>query len=115
MSGSEIHRGKLVPMSLKGVTLEERARDACRVLGYQWDDMYESWVECLRDEGYRHVYVRGDIIYEIQDTHLDEVDGFVEGTRNDDGSYDYYINYYNGGTSFTEVMDEVIVKANKGE
>lgn len=113
MSEMEAHKGKLVPMNLKGDTLEERAEDACRILGYKKSKYHDSWVECLDDEGYRTAHIRDNVIYEIKDTEL-EIGGFVEGTRNEDGSYDYYLNYYNDWiASFSEVLDEVIVKANK--
>ncbi len=112
MSEMETHRGKLVPMILAGVTLEENAKNACVKLGLKRDDYHKSWLECLNDEGYRKVLVRGGIIYEIQDTEL-ESSGFVEGTINDDGSYDYFVSYYNGGASLNEVLESAVKKAEK--
>ena len=112
MSETETHRGKLVPMSLKGATLEERAKDACQRFGYERTDYHDTWLECLEDEGYRHLHVRGDIIYEAKDTRLEDYE-FVEGTKNDDGSYDYFFAYYNGGASFDEMLDTMMKKADK--
>ena len=107
MSTTEAHKGKLMPMILRGVSLEERCRAACSVLGFVKNKYHSSYEECLRDEGYRKVYIRNQIIYEVQDTELDP-SGFSEAETNEDGSIDYMILYYNGGASFDEVIDEAI-------
>jgi len=111
MSEMETHKGTLVPMSLKGATLEERAQDACRLLGYKLDD-YDSWVEVLQDRGYRSAYIRGDTIYEIQDQEVDPY-GFVEATKHPDGRIEYFMSWYNGGASMSEVLDDAVAKAEK--
>ena len=110
----ETHRGKLVPMVLNGVTLEERCEDACKRLGFKKADYHDTWEEAIGDEGYKKVYVDSDeaIIYEIQDKEVDSY-GFVEGSKNDDGSIDYFISWYNGGASMDEVLDDVFEKVNK--
>ena len=112
MSEMETHKGKLVPMVLNGVTLEERCEDACKRFGFEKESWHDTWEECLDDEGYRKVYVSNDIIYEIQDKEVDSY-GFVEGSKNDDGSIDYFLSYYNGGASLNEVLDSAVDKANE--
>lgn len=106
MSETEIHRGKLVPMILSGVTMEERAKDACEKLEYDPCD-HGSWMDCLREQGYRKVYVHNDIIYKVDDEQLDPY-GFTLATKNDDQSIDYFISYYNGGAGFDEVIDSAM-------
>ena len=106
MSEMETHKGKLVPMMLNGVTMEERAQHACNILGYE-NDCYDSWMECLEDNGCGSVFVRGDIIYKVEDEELDPY-GFAEATLNEDGTIDYFLHWYNGGGGFEEVLDAAI-------
>ena len=104
MSETEVHRGKLVPMILNGVTVEERAKDACEKLGFELQDFHTSHLDCLRDEGYRKVYRHNGVTYRIEDEQLDPY-GFTEASKNKDGSIDYFISYFNGGAGFDEVID----------
>ena len=71
MSETEIHRGKLVPMVLNGVTKEERAKDACEKLGFELKNFHTSFLDCLRDEGYRKVYQQDGVTYKIEDEPID--------------------------------------------
>lgn len=117
MSEMEAHKGKLVPITnLPGPTPEDNAREICSRLGIEKDeDWYNTWMEALDDDDQNRVFydARRDIWYEVQDKEL-EIGGFIEATRNEDGSYDYYVNYYNGGAGFGEVMQAAIKKADKG-
>ncbi len=107
MSDMEAHKGKLVPMDLTGNSLDELAENACMQLGLGEPDDNETWVEHLRDKGYRKIYIHGDIIYLIQNTELDAF-GFTEADKNSDGSINYVMFYYNGGASFDEALDGAV-------
>ena len=109
MSDVETHRGKLIPLSLEGDTLEEQAKDACRHFGFNRESYHESWLACLNDEGYKRACVIDNVIYKVEDTELDPY-GFAFANKNEDGTIDYFINYYNGGASFNEVLDDAIKK-----
>ena len=106
----ETHKGKLVPITNAGDTLEEQAKEICSRLGLERDEYHDTWLDCLKDEGYRKVYINGDTIYEIRDTELESY-GFVEGSLNGDGSIDYFISWYNGGAGMDEVLDEAVKQA----
>ena len=113
MSQTETHKGRLVPMNLLGPTLEDKARQACCALGLKREETYhDSWVEALEDEGYKKVIIHNDTIYRIEDTEV-EPNGFVEGSKNEDGTYEYFVSYYNGGASLSEVLESAIAKAEK--
>lgn len=107
MSDMETHKGKLIPICNFGDTLEERAEAACNQFGFQKAEWHDSWLECLRDEGYRKVYIHNGVVYEVHDEELDSC-GFAEATENEDGSIDYFISYYNGGAGFDEVLNAAI-------
>jgi len=114
MSEMEACKGKLKPMMLRGVTMEERAEDACKQLEYAREDYHSSWLEVLRDEGYKKVYIRDDIIYKVHNTDLDAY-GFSEASKNDDASIDYIQLWHNGGAGFDEVLDEAINRIGKND
>jgi hypothetical protein len=108
MSEMETHKGKLVPLVCTGCTLEERAEDVCGLLGFEKSEYHSTWVECLEEEGYKRVLILDDEhIYEIQDCEVDPY-GFANATRNNDGTIDYFISWYNGGASMDEVLKEAI-------
>lgn len=108
MSETETHRGKLVPMVLSGVTLEERCESACNELGYEMGKYCDTWEECLSDDGYKKVIIRDKVIYRIVDDVEVPSDGFAEATANEDGSINYFISWYNGGASMDEVINSAI-------
>ena len=108
MSEMETHKGKLVPITnLPGVTTEDDAMEICNRLGLKRVEWHESWLECLREEGYEYCYYDGVTFYEKHDKELDPY-GFSEITKNDDGTIDYFISWYNGGASMEEVLEEAI-------
>jgi len=109
MSGTETHKGKLVPLSLRGHTLEQRAFEVCSKFGFKREERHESFVALLEDEGYRQVYIIDDVIYEIQNTEVSP-NGFAEASVNSDGSIDYFVSYYNGGCDFNEALDAAVNK-----
>jgi hypothetical protein len=87
--------------------MEERAKDACLRLGYNKGEWHDTWLEALQEEGGEKVFIRDRTIYEIQDTELDSY-GFAEATKNEDGSINYFISWYNGGGSMHEVLEAAI-------
>lgn len=103
MSDTEVHKGKLIPMVLSGVTMEQRAKSACKKFGWKKKG-YNSWEESLRDNGYKKIFIRDRVIYEVQDEELDPY-GFSCVDINKDGSLDYVVMFYNGGGSFDEVLE----------
>lgn len=111
MSEIETHAGKLIPMDLEGATLEDRAKEACLKLSLKKEDQYHnSWLDCLKDEGYDKVLVYGGVIYDIQDVDHTAKD-VAEATVNPDGTIDYLVSFYNGGAGFNEVLESAIKKA----
>jgi len=108
MSETEVHMGKLMPINLSG-DLEQRAEKACQMFGYRKEDWHSSWVECIYESSYMEIIIHNDVIYRIHDKELDEF-GFEEATRNEDGTVDYFLSYYNGGASFDEALKSALDK-----
>lgn len=104
MSEMETHTGKLIPLMLGSTaTFEQKAEQACREVGIEREDYHDTWVECLKDSGYRKLFVHNGVIYKIEDTEVDPY-GFAIATENEDGTIDYIMSYYNGGASFDEAL-----------
>jgi len=114
MSEIETHKGKLVPMILDGWTPEERAESACKKFGFELGSCYESWLDCLKDEGYGKVYIRGSVTYEVQDEKLDPY-GYAQATKNKDHTIDYCLSFHNGGAGFDEALDSAMDNVIKEE
>lgn len=113
MSEVETHKGKLVPVEVVGNTLEEKIEHICKTHGWAIDEYYDTWREVLSENAYRDYYIaKDDTIYKIDDKKVDP-EGFATGEKNEDGSVDYFISWYNGGASMDEVLDDVIEKVNK--
>jgi hypothetical protein len=113
MSEMETHKGKLTPMVLTGVsngrvisTLEEQAEEVCSMYGCDRDEGM-TWVEAIDEYLYEDVIIIDGVFYKKEDKTLDSF-GFIESTKNDDGSFDYFVSFYNGGASLGEVLESIV-------
>lgn len=112
MSHTEFHSGRVKEYILKEQTLEDFCKEKCEdnELG-----SYENWVEKYKNESYEYkpgtFIVVGDKIYEILD-HLSTGDDEDDVTliKNDDGSISFMCSFYNGGTCFSEIIEEELEK-----
>jgi len=116
MSETETWTGKLIPIDLEGKTFDEWIK--VQLGTTELNDMYETWAEYydeeqyMNPEKYKHVVYSRDLnqLFEVVKKKLDPY-GFSQGTRNDDGSYDFLTSFYNGGTYLNEVLQEIIAKS----
>lgn len=106
MSETECNTGKLIPVSLlEGETNEQYAFN---LLGGKKDEYNKTYLDQLLDDGYREWYLYKGVLYRVEnDRDVDSGDIF-QATRNADGSINYVLQYYNGGCSFTEAMDNAL-------
>lgn len=110
MSNIEVHRGRLIPMTQfeSFGSLEVRAQCVCEAHHFERNDEYhDSWVDCLRDLGYRKFVIWKDAIYKVEDEELDP-DGFGTAKIHPNGIIDYVFSYYNGGADFDEAIEPVL-------
>jgi hypothetical protein len=108
MSSDVSMKGKLVPVDLGGMTIEEKAlslipeskRDNIEKYGY------DTALEYLLDEESRYyLNMELEILFEISIIEED-YDSFMELKPNADGSYDFLTRFYNGGTHLGEMLDD---------
>lgn len=111
MSQTETHVGKLTIIKAnENETLIELAE---RILkeenaGLNNEDPFTQ----LREDFYDKYFIYNETIYKIEDKELDE-DDICQGALNEDSSIDYVVQFYNGGTCLSEMLEEVVKKATK--
>lgn len=103
MSRQETHVGKIKPT---GLPLTEWMFDNQHLVLDDYrecDDLYEIFWNGLTC-GYDKFILLDDEVWEvIQDKEYDDYE-ILEMTPNLDGTYNYVLSYYNGGTGFGEAM-----------
>lgn len=109
MSETELHFGKLIPIEQKE-TLEATAKYHLEAFGVTEDDIGDyttSWLQHMRDEmgNFGHVY--NGALYRVDNVEKDPT-SVAEAQKNEDGTINYQLLYYNGGGSFEEVLDTAL-------
>ena len=110
MSCIEYHFGKLKKVDLGEVWLEIRLREIHGDKPY--DDYYDDLTEFYESGGGMesgYIVIHGDL-YEIQDKKIENDYGFLEVQKDNDGTINYQVGYYNGGADLTEVLRAVLNK-----
>lgn len=116
MSQTEFHTGKLY-----SVKIEKSLEETCRAiaarrhieLGEDWQedfrdafDEYKDKTGSVQDEEY---FIHGENLYRVID-HEESSDEeyFMKLNRNSDGSLSFIGQFYNGGTCFSEMLEEAL-------
>ena len=108
MSYTELHIGKIKKVDLDGLTVEEWCKRECEKQNIplnKWNDTYK---EALLEEQYPIKVVEANgILWEIEDNEREE--GYNEIsvlTPNSDGTYNYVMQFYNGGNCLSEMLKD---------
>lgn len=88
MSEMVHYKGKLTPT---GKTLAEFDSDA--------DDIYDHYYKAVEIDG---------MVYTVEKESYELNDDIFESKKNDDGTIDFEVKYYNGGCGFNEAIDEAL-------
>lgn len=107
MSETETLVGKLIPEPI----FENVEKTCERILfanGWGKEDYHGSFREALEDEGWRKYYITGDSIFKIEMISDDPYADIFYATKNEDGSYNFVLNYHNGGCGFNEAVEEAL-------
>jgi len=99
MSETEHFKGKLTPT---GKDLIDYV-DGHKIPDY-YDDEEEYFNDCLVDTA---IVIDGKV-FEIQRTEYEDSDDIFESTKNEDGTIDFQVKYYNGGCGFGEALEEAL-------
>ena len=89
--------------------MEMFAQDLCEKNGYYYEETYfETYVECLEEEGYREYIITDNDIYEVVETKNFEYNDTFDASENPDGTISFVLSYYNGGCSFGEAIGKAL-------
>ncbi|MES2382451.1 MAG: hypothetical protein V4538_15495 [Bacteroidota bacterium] len=110
MSDNELHIGILKKVEkLDDDTIE---MVIIRILNNEkidYHDLEESLFDILKDNFYDKYFVFKGELYYAEDTEPhDSGDAFCELNKNEDGSISYVTSFYNGGTCFSEMIEETL-------
>jgi hypothetical protein len=104
MSEVELHIGTLQEIDTTPLNAEGWCKVKCVELGIK-KDPYESYVEALTFK--RPIICLNNRMYYISDKKLESCD-VSEIYKNPNGTYNYVIEFYNGGTDLREMLEEAI-------
>lgn len=88
MSETVHYKGKLTPT---GKTLAEFDPEAEDIYGYY----------------YKAVEIDG-MVYTVEQEYIDPDEEILNSSRNEDGTIDFEVKYYNGGCSFNTAIEEAL-------
>lgn len=108
MSEVELHTGKVWKVDISPLTVEEWCEQQCRERGIEKYSFHDSYKEAFLDEGVEDYVIVDDEIYQYDNTCRNDYDGIDYLNRNEDGSYFYITEFYNGGTCLSERLEEMI-------
>ena len=112
MSHTETHIGKLRKVDLKGLTIEQWAKAKCREKAITDLEHYDTWKEALLDSGkfYTYFFVNDDVYEKFEHIEIEEGDDIDVLTPNNDGTYSFVMQFYNGGTYLGEMIEDALKK-----
>jgi hypothetical protein len=102
MSSTVVDSGKLIPVTLS----EEEAVAECRRLGI---DYGETALETLIYDTDEYAEVEGLGLCRVENFKTsDPTEDWCDLKKNEDGSYNFRTQYYNGGAHWTELVEEAV-------
>jgi hypothetical protein len=115
MSQTEFHTGRLYPVRSTG-TLEETCRKIATrhniELGEDWqEDFRENFneYEYKRERVPEEYFIHGEKLYRVIDhEESNDEEYFMKLSRSEDGSLSFIGQFYNGGTCFSEMLEEAL-------
>jgi hypothetical protein len=119
MSRVEFHTGKLYPVKFSG-SLEDACRDIAKrhniELGENWREEFRDKFDEYsnkKDHSGEEYFMHGENLYRVIDHEENESDDyFMKLIRNPDGSISFIGQFYNGGTCFSEMLEDAISELN---
>jgi hypothetical protein len=124
MSYTEFHSGRLIPVNLEGTTLKEKCIEIAKMHNVEFDPENESWKSNFVEDfdEYRvkryptrpELFIFEDKLYVISNHHeTQDEEHFMKLSVNGDGSIDFIGQFYNGGTCFSEMLEESLIELKK--
>ena len=115
MSQNESHFGKLRKVQLPtNWNLEDWCRAKCETVGIIEISSYnDSWEEQFRDHFHEKYFISNGTVWEVFD-HIESEDGYADiMIPNEDGTITFFMEFYNGGTCLSEMIEEGLERLKK--
>lgn len=112
MSRTEHHKGRLTEVPLVNDSIKETCLAIIEKAGKlsYLAEMYTA-EELIRDEFYDEYMVLNGKLYSIDSKEYDENTDIAEAKLHDDGTIDFEVRFYNGGSSMGEMIERAVEKA----
>lgn len=113
MSRTETHFGKLRKVDLQDKTIEQFFQEKCNENSITTiDKYYNTWKETFFDNvSYKKYFVVGEDVWEaFEHTELEDGDDVEIITSNEDGTLSFIMQFYNGGTCLSEMIEDGLKK-----
>jgi hypothetical protein len=123
MSQTEFHTGRLIPASLEGTTLKDKCKEIAEKYNVEFKDS-DNWIESFMDNFDKHakrrnperpeLFIHEEKLYVVSN-HFETSDEeyFMKLFPKEDGTIDFVGQFYNGGTCFSEMLEESLTELNK--
>lgn len=109
MSDMEYHKGTLIKAFDENVSFEDGIQSLAKT--YSIDDIdIDIEDEYLYSDTVH--YINGEF-YVIENHLKFDPDSMLDSSVNDDGSIEFLVSFYNGGTSLSEMLEDIISNAVK--
>jgi hypothetical protein len=109
MSRTEVHKGKAIPLNMDVFDFLTKHKDLVQSDYKDCDDIYEVFYNGLTC-GYEKYILIDDMVWELDNRELDPY-GFSFAEKNPDGSFNYFVSFYNGGCCLQEAVQDAMGKS----
>lgn len=111
MSYNEFHKGKLHKLTRGMSETENKVKELAKQYDVPFDedeDLNSNCWDIYQKSGVRYIVINKDL-YIVKDYFTArEEDGIYEHNKNDDGDIEFMVEFYNGGTGFEEVVEDIV-------
>lgn len=110
MSDYENYVGTLKPINMNGLSLNEKCAEILKKkynTEFDENSYYENELDQLKEVSDDKYYanLEDEQLFKVKKKSVEDI-SYIK--KNKDGSYDFVVSYYNGGTYFDEVITEAI-------
>lgn len=111
MSDTERHIGKIKKVDLGELSVEEWCKNKCESLKIGLSPYHETYKKALLSQLFPPIAleVKGELWEVIEDWEDDYTGSLSILTPDIDGSYNYVMQFYNGATCLSEMLEEGII------
>ena len=111
MSETERVKGKIKLVPFADKTLDELCEYICKIRGVSKpNDFYGGWIDQSQEELYDDYIIIDECLYCIIDKEYLQYEGFEFASKNEDGSINFFVQFYNGGACLSEVIEDAVKK-----